>query len=69
MKIASLKYISLLSLSGIASGFDAATSYTVTTDSSTQYITLTPKAPNTHDKTLLFLHGGGGSAAGTYSYI
>jgi len=61
------KYLSLASLAGVINCFDASTDYTVTTDPNTKYITLTPKAPNTHMETLLYLHGGGGSAEWAYS--
>jgi len=53
-------YMSILGLAGLANCFDAATSYTVSTDSSTKYITLAPKS--SHTKTLLYLHGGAMSA-------
>jgi len=53
---------SYLSLLSIAHCFDASTAYDVTTDPVSKYITLTPKAPHTHEATLIFLHGGGMSA-------
>ena len=59
-------YLSLLGFATLANCFDAATSYTVTTDGATNYITLAPKA--THSKTLLYLHGGGSSASAAYTY-
>lgn len=37
------KYMSLCGLFDLASCFDAAESYTVTTDNATKYITLAPK--------------------------
>ena len=58
------KYMSLLGLAGLANCFDAATSYTVSTNSSNKYITLTPTG--SHTKTLLYLHGGAMSAQMAY---
>ena len=63
-----MKIFAYLALLGLANCFDASTAYDVTTDSETKYITLTPKAPNTHNETLLFLHGGGMSADSMYNY-
>ena len=62
------KYMSLLGLADLAKCFDAATSYTVTTGGN-GYITLMPKVVADHDKTLLYLHGGGSSAAAAYTYL
>jgi predicted esterase len=60
-------YLSLMGLADIANCFDASASYAVTTDGATKYITMAPKS--THAKTMLYLHGGGSSAAGAYGYL
>ena len=54
--------ITLALLMGGINCFNANEDYTITTDPDTKYITLTPKAPNTHEGTLLYLHGEGSSA-------
>lgn len=62
------KSLSLLGLAHTASAaFDAAASYNYSVDSSTKYITLAPKT--THSQTMIYLHGGDGSAASAYTYI
>ena len=59
-----MKAYTYLSLLGLAGAFDASKDYIVSTDPKTKYITLTPKGD--HEGTLLFLHGGGGSAEYAY---
>jgi len=61
-----MKIYAYLALIGLASCFDASTAYDVTTDPDTKYITFMPKGDNAHEETLLYFHGGGGSAKGAY---
>ena len=57
-----MKTFAYLALLGLAQCFDASTDYDVTTNPDNHYITLSPKAPNAHEETLIFLHGGGMTA-------
>jgi poly(3-hydroxybutyrate) depolymerase len=59
------KLMSILGLAGIAKSWTVTDWYTKATDSGTKYVTLTPKG--SHLKTMLYLHGGGGSAEGSYN--
>ena len=64
-----MKFFTYLALLGLASCFDADTAYDVVTDPETSYIRLNPKGENSHEETLIYLHGGNGSAKGEYYYV
>jgi hypothetical protein len=63
-----MKTFAYLALLGLANCFDASVDYDVTTDPDTKYMYLTPKAPHTHEETLIFLHGGNMSADTQYNF-
>lgn len=59
-----MKLFAYSALLGLASCYDAETDYDVVHDSETHNVILNPKGE--HTETLLYLHGGNGSAEGDY---